>query len=625
MFPLSLRSLRIRSRTVFTIFSLGIAVMAGRADASTVTITVTGTVFTGTDYTNIFGLGTNAGLSGQQFNLVYTFDDTKGQQTVSQTPGTSSPCGSTIQNVGLSNPGTAVLQIGKGTWTFGQLSGDVASSLSERVAGACLGTPSVALDGVGQNDGVASSVADTSSGGTPDASVDSVETTIMLAAGTFPATGLSWENALSNSQFLYSIPLINNANAFAIAVSDEQTGMPSALALGTLTPASITVSGAASPPPAGSTGSTPLQFVPITPCRIADTRNPTGPFGGPGLTGGATREFDIPQSACSIPSSATAYSLNVTAVPNGFLGYLTVWPTGQPQPTTSTLNSDGRYKANAAIVPAGANGGVNLFVSDPSQVVLDISGYFAPVGTSSVLAFYPLTPCRLVDTRNATGPLGGPTLVAGTTRDFPLRSGACNLPSDAAAYSLNVTAVPQGSLPYLTIWPSGQSQPTASTLNAPTGTVVANGAIVPAGSNGDVNVYVGGTSDVVIDVNGYFAAPGAGGLSLYATTPCRVLDTRDGAGAFSGVTSVNVESSTCAPPSTAQAYVVNATVVPTGALNYLTLWPAGETQPQVSTLNAYDGVIASNMAIVPTVNGSINAFAANPTQLVLDLFGYYAP
>jgi len=389
-------------------------------------------------------------------------------------------------------------------------------------------------------------------------------------------------------------------------------------ASGTLTPSGITIASGASP-------SEPLQFIPITPCRVADTRNPTGPFGGPELAGGTTREFDIPQSACSIPASATGYSLNVTAVPNGFLGYLTVWPTGQPQPTTSTLNSDGRYKANAAIVPAGTNGGVNVFVSDPSQVVLDISGYFAPAGTSSALAFYPLTPCRLVDTRNAAGPLGGPTLVAGTTREFPLRSGSCNLPSDAAAYSLNVTAVPQGSLPYLTIWPSGQSQPTASTLNAPTGTVVANGAIVPAGSNGDVTVYVGGTSDVVVDVNGYFAAPGAGGLSLYATTPCRVLDTRNAAGAFTGVLSVNVESSTCAPPSTAQAYVVNATVVPSSSLGYLTLWPAGQTQPQVSTLNAYDGVIASNMAIVPTINGSINAFAANPTELILDLVGYYAP
>jgi hypothetical protein len=609
----------------FTILALGLAFRGESAGASIVTITVTGTVFTGTDFTGVFGLGANAGLSGQPFNLVYTFDDTKGQQTVSQNPGASSPCGSTIQNVGLSNPGTAVLQIGKGSWTFGQLSGDVATSASERVVGICLATPSISLEGVEENDGVYSSVADTSSGGVTSSSVDSVETTIMLAPGTFPAAGVNWENSFSNSQFLYSVPLINEANAFAILVSSQGAGAPTALATGSLTPTSITVSSGGSPPPSGPTRATPLQFVPITPCRVADTRNPTGPFGGPELGGGTTREFDIPQSSCSVPASATAYSLNVTAVPNGFLGYLTVWPTGQPQPTTSTLNSDGRYKANAAIVPAGTNGGVNVFVSDPSQVVLDISGYFAPAGTSSALSFYPLTPCRLVDTRNANGPLGGPTLVAGTTRDFPLRSGSCNLPSDAAAYSLNVTAVPQGSLPYLTIWPSGQSQPTASTLNAPTGTVAANGAIVPAGSNGDVDVYVGGTSDVVIDVNGYFAPPGAGGLSLYATTPCRVLDTRNGTGAFGGVLSVNVESSTCAPPSTAQAYVVNATVVPSGPLNYLTLWPAGETQPQVSTLNAYDGVVTSNMAIVPTINGSINAFAANPTQLVLDLFGYYAP
>jgi hypothetical protein len=136
---------------------------------------------------------------------------------------------------------------------------------------------------------------------------------------------------------------------------------------------------------------------------------------------------------------------------------------------------------------------------------------------------------------------------------------------------------------------------------------------------------VAGTSDVVIDVNGYFATPGAGGLSLYTMPPCRVIDTRNGTGAFVGVLSVDIESSSCAPPSTAQAYVVNATVVPSNSLGYLTLWPSGHTQPVVSTLNAYDGVITSNTAVVPTVNGSINTFAANPTQLILDLFGYYAP
>ena len=100
-----------------------------------------------------------------------------------------------------------------------------------------------------------------------------------------------------------------------------------------------------------------LHFVPVTPCRISDTRSPNGPFGGPILRGGGTRTFLVPQSICGIPSSARAYSLNVTVVPNGPLGYLSIWPTGQSQPFVSTLNAqDGQITANAAIVPAGIGG-----------------------------------------------------------------------------------------------------------------------------------------------------------------------------------------------------------------------------------------------------------------------------
>jgi hypothetical protein len=71
--------------------------------------------------------------------------------------------------------------------------------------------------------------------------------------------------------------------------------------------------------------------------------------------------------------------------------------------------------------------------------------------------------------------------------------------------------------------------------------------------------------------------------------------------------------------------VFNATVVPSGSLGFLTLWPAGQMQPIVSTLNAGDGAITSNMAIVPTTNGSIDAFSSNSTNLVLDLSSYFAP
>lgn len=180
---------------------------------------------------------------------------------------------------------------------------------------------------------------------------------------------------------------------------------------------------------------------------------------------------------------------------------------------------------------------------------------------------------------------------------------------------------------YLTAWPTGKPQPLAASLIAPTGAITASAVIVPAGMNGSVDVYSTDNTDLVIDIAGYFAPPGSGGLSLYNLPPCRVLDTRLPAGGlpFSGPRDVNVGSSGCGPPPSAPAYVFNATVVPPGAFGYLTLWPRGQPQPTVATLNAIDGAVTSNMAIVPAQNGSISVFALDPTHLVLDIFGYFAP
>ena len=375
--------------------------------------------------------------------------------------------------------------------------------------------------------------------------------------------------------------------------------------------------------------SPPLQFNPVLPCRVVDTRNPNGPFGGPPIPGGTARSFPLPQGVCNIPTTAAAYSLNVTVVPSGQLGYLTIWPTGQSQPVVSTMNSlDGRIKANAAIVPAGTNEAVSVYVSNTTNVVLDIDGYFTTPG-SFTQAFYPLTPCRVLDTRNANGPLGGPFLSGGQERDFPVLSSDCKIPSNAEAYSMNFTVVPvQGQpLGYLTVWPESLQRPSVSTLNDLTATIVANAAIVPAGTGGGIATYADQNTQLVADINGYFAAPGTGGLSLYTVAPCRVIDTRKvGNGQpFSGELTVNVAGSSCAPSSTAQAYVFNATVVPTGGLGYLTLWPDSQKQPVVSTLNAIDGAITSNMAIVPTNNGKVDAYASGITQLILDLSSYFAP
>ncbi len=67
----------------------------------------------------------------------------------------------------------------------------------------------------------------------------------------------------------------------------------------------------------------PVQFVAVTPCRVVDTRNPDGDFGGPAIPGHSSRDFPLSRNdnPCGIPTTAVAYSLNVTVVPSGRLGY----------------------------------------------------------------------------------------------------------------------------------------------------------------------------------------------------------------------------------------------------------------------------------------------------------------
>jgi hypothetical protein len=440
-------------------------------------------------------------------------------------------------------------------------------------------------------------------------------------------TGCGW-TATSNASWLtVTAGAQGSANGTVAFHVDTNPGITSRTGTLTIGGQTMTVTQDGNPTAAAAPGA--LRFVPVTPCRVADTRDPDGPFGGPLLPGQTTRDFILSQSACGIPANAQAYSLNFTVVPAGKLNYLTVFPTGQPQPVASTLNSrDGRIKANAAIVPAGTNGAVSVFATDDTQLIIDVNGYFVPASTDTALAFYPMTPCRLVDTREAAGPLGAPSLSARQERVFPVLTSSCQVPATAQAYSLNYTVVPKGPLGYLTTWPTGQAQPTVSTLNAPTGTITANAAIVPAGDMGNLSVYVTHDTNMIIDINGYFAPPASGGLSLYNLAPCRVYDSRTQADAqpVLNTTGIDVAGSSCNAPPSAQSYIFNATVVPTHSLLFLTLWPHGEdSQPNASALNAPDGAVTSNLAIVPTTDGSINAFTSHSTHLILDIFGYFAP
>lgn len=127
---------------------------------------------------------------------------------------------------------------------------------------------------------------------------------------------------------------------------------------------------------------------------------------------------------------------------------------------------------------------------------------------SDPLPLIAVPPCRVMDTRageGKTGPFGPPTMTPGSTRTVPVPQSACNIPAAAKAYSVNVTVVPAGPLAYLSIWPAGQPQPLVSTLNSFDGKIVANAAIVPAGTDGAVSVFVTDRTDFIVDINGYFA------------------------------------------------------------------------------------------------------------------------
>jgi hypothetical protein len=121
--------------------------------------------------------------------------------------------------------------------------------------------------------------------------------------------------------------------------------------------------------------------------------------------------------------------------------------------------------------------------------------------------YYPVNPCRAVDTREGYGGL----LYQGVERQFTIK-GTCGVPTDAQAVSLNVTVVGANDFGWFALYPTGGVRPAVSTLNfAPADYALANGAIVPlsADTSNELTVYLAtftalGTAHVLLDVNGYF-------------------------------------------------------------------------------------------------------------------------
>ena len=151
----------------------------------------------------------------------------------------------------------------------------------------------------------------------------------------------------------------------------------------------------------------------------------------------------------------------------------------------------------------------------------------------------------------------------------------CGLPCDAAAYSINFTGFLKTSALGLPDGVAvGQTQPQVSTLNDLTGTIVANAGLVPGGTDGAIAAYVTDDTDLMVDADGYFAPPGTGGLSFYALTPCRVIDTRQRwRAAVHGRADRDMCQQSLRTAGLGRGLRFNATMLPQGPLDYLTLWP----------------------------------------------------
>ena len=136
----------------------------------------------------------------------------------------------------------------------------------------------------------------------------------------------------------------------------------------------------------------------------------------------------------------------------------------------------------------------------------DKIGKVVPPAPTPGASFYPLTPCRVIDTRRTDGDLGGPALVAGTGRLFTL-AGTCGIPSNVRGITVNATVTQGAAAGALTIYPATVSMPATANLNYGAGQTRANNAILSPDGAGSVIVHCdqsSGTVQFILDVTGYF-------------------------------------------------------------------------------------------------------------------------
>lgn len=128
------------------------------------------------------------------------------------------------------------------------------------------------------------------------------------------------------------------------------------------------------PPPPGQ------QFYTVTPCRVLDTREITGPYGGPALSSTNGPRTFVLAGTCSLPADASAVSINVTVTGASEAGDLRLYPGATVAPLASAINyASGQTRASNAVVALGVGGTLTIQCDQPSgsvQAIVDTNGYF---------------------------------------------------------------------------------------------------------------------------------------------------------------------------------------------------------------------------------------------------------
>ncbi|MGI9644522.1 MAG: CAP domain-containing protein [Ilumatobacteraceae bacterium] len=268
------------------------------------------------------------------------------------------------------------------------------------------------------------------------------------------------------------------------------------------------------------------------------------------------------------------------------------------------------------------------FVVDPSAPLTDPTSAPEPEPSppaTDVLAdellLDSVTPFRFADSRSSR-----------TIERLPARTivrvpvgGHRGVPIDTRAISANFTVDGPASAGYLTAYDCSAGLPSVSTLNYLAGRPVANHAIVPLASDGDLCLYSHAATDLIIDVDGY--ARGAGQARLTTLDPARVLDSRESQPIRPGSPlAVDVEGGASPVPDIATAVVINLTATDPTAAGWIRAYPCDAPEPGSSTLNVQAGRTRANSAIVPTsTDGTICIRSTSTTDLLIDLTGWFGP